>query len=123
VPVTGPSGVDTTLTMRSLQQPLATHGDGFRVLLRLPLIRFAADCHRLQPLSSINAPSFVVKHGDAVRAEKRQPRQRRVMDVRPKQPSGATTGRSRAKNASSLWARWLLHDAEMKIGQLLALAE
>jgi hypothetical protein len=109
--------------MRSRQQPLATHGNGFRVFVRLPLSRFAADCHRLQPRSSMNAPSFVVKQGDAVRAEKRQPRQRRVKDVRPKQPSGATTGRSRAKKRLIPVGAVVFHDAEMKIGQLLALAE
>src|SRR6266498_1401618 len=60
-PLTG-----STITMERLRGLVATHGNGFGVIFAvLSGVRFAAGCHGLRPLCSINAPYFVVCCGYA----------------------------------------------------------
>jgi hypothetical protein len=52
------------LTMEHLRQPVATHGKQISLVSAvLAAVRFAADCHRLQPRGSIKAPPFVAGSG------------------------------------------------------------
>src|SRR2546430_16951179 len=45
---------DALLTMERLRQPVATDGNGFGLFLGASApVRFAVDCHRLQPRGSI----------------------------------------------------------------------
>jgi hypothetical protein len=78
---------DAVLTMRSLRQLVATHGNGFGLFSGTPaLSRLAADCQRLQPRGSIRAPSLVVKQGDSGGEE--PPRSGRVTGRSPNQRHG-----------------------------------
>jgi hypothetical protein len=63
--------IDLLLTLRSLRQSVATHGNGFRLFLGvLEAIGLATGRHQLQPTGgSIRAPSFVVNIGDSRGAE------------------------------------------------------
>jgi hypothetical protein len=49
--------------MELRRQPVATHGNGFRLSGPFEAVPFATDCHGLRPLGSIKAPRLVASVG------------------------------------------------------------